>query len=320
MDDDVTGEPLPSALLPYCGRPLRETLLRDLEGREYVHYKVFGEQHATPVAIMTSDAKGNHTRVEALCEANASFNRGAPSFRLFRQPMVPMVREGDGRWLVPEAFSPLMKPGGHGVVWKLMLDNGIFDWLRASGRKAALLRQISNPLAGTDGTLLALAGSGLQGGDAFGFASRARRVGASEGCNVLLENPLPEGGYSYSVSNVEYTEFEKLGIEDQEESSLPGAASGKSCYPANTNILYLGLDALEAKVREGAAMGVGGGELILPGTDRQLRPTGAGAALPEGTRIHASRRRTASPPSTGSETRPPRSRPPRATGTCCAPS
>lgn len=56
---DQTGEPLPAAMLPYCGRPLLEGLVRDLTAREYLYYRTFGEQCITPVAIMTSDAKGN---------------------------------------------------------------------------------------------------------------------------------------------------------------------------------------------------------------------------------------------------------------------
>lgn len=43
----------------------------------------------------------------------------------------------------------------------------------------------SNPMAAMDATLLALSGVGLQGGKRFGFASCERRVGASEGMNVL---------------------------------------------------------------------------------------------------------------------------------------
>lgn len=44
-----------------------------------------------------------------------------------------------------------------------------------------MVRQISNPLAGTDTTLLALAGAGMQQGRKFGFASCPRVVGAAEG-------------------------------------------------------------------------------------------------------------------------------------------
>ena len=37
------GAPLPSALLPYLGRSMIEILLRDLQGREYLYYKLTGE-------------------------------------------------------------------------------------------------------------------------------------------------------------------------------------------------------------------------------------------------------------------------------------
>ena len=49
----------------------------------------------------------------------------------------------------------------------------------------------SNPLAGTDTTLLALSGSGYMGGKLFGFASCERAVGAAEGMNVLAERRVP---------------------------------------------------------------------------------------------------------------------------------
>lgn len=227
--------------------------------------------------------------------------------------------------LVPlSLLQPMMKPGGHGVIWKLMIDTGVFNWLAAQGREAAIVRQIrcvqlwppsrgsghqawllptgwaqasarraacsslaclfpaltfpaltlfthgprSNPMAGTDNTLLALAGAGFPGRRSFGFASCDRVVGAAEGMNVLaLERRLAEedegegvpslgsgsssgdkGGassagaeprhrYSYRVTNVEYTEFERLGIVD----SSVDEASNHSVFPANTNVLYVGL-------------------------------------------------------------------------------
>ena len=49
----------------------------------------------------------------------------------------------------------------------------------------------SNPLAGTDTTLLALSGTGYMGGKLFGFASCERAVGAAEGMNVLAERRVP---------------------------------------------------------------------------------------------------------------------------------
>ena len=45
----------------------------------------------------------------------------------------------------------------------------------------------SNPLAGTDTTLLALSGAGYADSKCFGFASCERRAGAAEGVNVLME-------------------------------------------------------------------------------------------------------------------------------------
>ena len=55
------------------------------QAREYLHYRVFGERHITPVAIMTSAAKRNHWRVSSLLQQNNFFGRGANSFRLFEQ-------------------------------------------------------------------------------------------------------------------------------------------------------------------------------------------------------------------------------------------
>lgn len=106
-------------------------------------------------------------------------------------------------------------------------------------------------MASTDFTLLALAGVGHRGGRAFGFASCNRCVGAAEGMNVLreervvtgdTENADPNNGssagvaYECGVTNVEYTEFQRLGISDQ----AVAEGSEQSAFPANTNILYVG--------------------------------------------------------------------------------
>ena len=56
--------------------------------------------------------------------------------------MVPVVGAEDGQWLVPAPLAPCMKPGGHGAIWKLMLDEGVFRWLASRGREAAIIRQI----------------------------------------------------------------------------------------------------------------------------------------------------------------------------------
>ena len=62
--------------------------------------------------------------------------------RLFDQPMVPVLAAEDGAWLLPEPLSPMMKPGGHGALWKLMLDEGVFAWFARRRREAAIVRQI----------------------------------------------------------------------------------------------------------------------------------------------------------------------------------
>ena len=72
----------------------------------------------------------------------ASPTVGCAYHRLFRQPMVPVVGAADGRWPLAGPLAPMMKPGGHGAIWKLMLDEGIFAWLAAHRREAALVRQI----------------------------------------------------------------------------------------------------------------------------------------------------------------------------------
>ena len=78
-----------------------------------------------------------------------------------------------------------MRPGGHGVIWKMMLDEGVFDWLESKNRRAAIVRQVSNPMAATDTILFGLSGFGFSEKKAMGFASCERVVGASEGMNVV---------------------------------------------------------------------------------------------------------------------------------------
>ena len=116
-------------------------------------------------------------------------------------------------------------------------------------------------MAGTDNTLLALVGAGFPQRRSFGFASCERVVGAAEGMNVLAAEQqlvVPQQGqqqqqhaalaaaapapavqrrYSYRVTNVEYTEFERLGVAD----ASVDAESNTSVFPANTNVLYVGL-------------------------------------------------------------------------------
>ncbi len=57
--------------------------------------------------------------------------------------MVPVVGASErGRWPLAGPLAPMMKPGGHGAIWKLMADGGVFAWLASLRRRAALVRQI----------------------------------------------------------------------------------------------------------------------------------------------------------------------------------
>lgn len=58
------------------------------------------------------------------------------------QPLVPAVSAEDGQWLVAGKFVPVCKPGGHGVIWKLAYDKGVFQHFRDYGRKGATVRQV----------------------------------------------------------------------------------------------------------------------------------------------------------------------------------
>ncbi|KAK0592486.1 hypothetical protein LWI29_020045 [Acer saccharum] len=252
--DPATGECLPAAMLPYCGRTLLEGLIRDLQAREFLYFKLYGKQCITPVAIMTSSAKNNHKRITALCERIGWFGRGQSNFQLFEQPLVPAVSAEDGQWLVMKPFAPVCKPGGHGVIWKLAYDKGVFKWFHDHGRKGATVRQVSNVVAATDLTLLALAGIGLHHGKKLGFASCKRNSGATEGINVLLEKKNLDGKWAYGLSCIEYTEFDKFGITDGPLSSNSLQAE----FPANTNILYVDLPSVEL-------IGSSNSEKSLPG-------------------------------------------------------
>lgn len=244
LQDEKTGVPLPAAKLPFLGKTLLEHLIADLEAREYLYFKIFGESLCTPIAVMTSAEKDNHAHVLAICEEKNWFGRPKESFRFFCQPLVPTVNE-EGQWVCIGLLKPLLKPGGHGVIWKLARDEGIFTWLKGEKRTKALVRQINNPIAGTDYGLLAFAGLGCRKDKIFGFASCHRQVKASEGVNVLCENKN-ESGVEYVLTNIEYCDFQKYGIVD--EPIAPGSQYSK--FTSNTNILFADLSAVEkASVR-----------------------------------------------------------------------
>lgn len=236
--DEKTGLPLPAARLPFLGKTLLEGLVEDLQSREYLHYKLYGQQVTTPVAIMTSEEKNNHRHILDICEEANWFGRRPESFKFFCQPMVPTINR-EGEWHLQGPMQLLLKPGGHGVIWRLAREEGIFDWFFASGRKKALVRQVNNPVANTDYGVIAFTGIGCAQDKRFGFASCPRQVKASEGINVLIETPS-SSGYKYTLTNIEYCDFNKFGIVDQPEK--PGSPYSK--FSSNTNILFVDLEAI----------------------------------------------------------------------------
>ena len=52
---------------------------------------------------------------------------------LCRQPLVPVIDAADGRWLLTKPLKLMMKPGGHGAIWKLMHDEGGIGSLKLLG-------------------------------------------------------------------------------------------------------------------------------------------------------------------------------------------
>ncbi len=245
LTDRKTGEPLPAALLPFLGKSLLELLIIDIQALEHLYFKTYGRQLILPIVIMTSEEKNNQTHILKMLEKHNYFSRPKERFFLFSQISVPVVAE-KGDWLISDYLTPLLKPGGHGVLWQLMEEKGAFDWLLALGAKKALVRQINNPLAGTDYSLLAFMGYGLSSGKALGFASCSRRVGAAEGINVLRREKQ-KSGYAYALTNIEYTDFAKWQIRDAPMTP----ESLYSEFPSNTNILFIDLKAVRRKARRG---------------------------------------------------------------------
>lgn len=231
LRDEMTGKHLPAARLSFCGRSLVESLITDLEGREYLYYKLFGRQIITPIAIMASEEKSNRENIEAIFEENHWFGRPKESIRIFTQPLVPVMNK-KGEWTLKAPLKLLCRPGGHGVVWKCAEDAGIFDWFANLGRKYAIVRQVNNLVSGTDHGLLSFAGVGITKQSAFGFAGCPSLQGASEGVNVFVEKER-----EVCLTNIEYTEFSKCSFQAGDQ------------FPANTNLLFVDLDAVRKVAR-----------------------------------------------------------------------
>lgn len=242
LTDEKTGLELPAAKLPFAGRTLLESLFRDLEAKEHLFWRLTGKKIVIPVAMMTSHEKDNHRHVQAICEKNRWFGRPKELFRFFTQPLVPTVCR-DGSWCMAGPRRPLLKPSGHGAMWKLAKDKGIFSWFASLGKTHALIRQINNPIAGIDYGLLAFIGAGYFQKQVFGFASCPRLLQAAEGVNVVIERKR-KGRKESILTNIEYCDFKRYGIED--EPLVKGDPYSR--YSANTNILFADLSAVEKAV------------------------------------------------------------------------
>jgi UTP---glucose-1-phosphate uridylyltransferase len=242
--DPKSNTELPAAKLPFAGRTLLEHLILNLQARERLYYERYGKGLITPIAIMTSHEKNNHDHVMEICKSKNWFGRGEESFRFFTQPLVPTVNER-GQWCKTGPLKPLLKPGGHGAIWKLAKDSGVFDWLANQGRSKALVRQINNPIAGLDYGLLAFFGIGVKKKKEFGFASCPRLIQAAEGVNVLVERKK-ETHSEVVLTNIEYCDFAKFGIEDKPLKE----GEPYSRFSSNTNILFADLNAISKAVEK----------------------------------------------------------------------
>lgn len=236
--DEKTQMPLPVARLGFAGHTLLENLVRDLQAREYLAYKLTGSQVVTPIVLMTSHEKNNDAQIAAILDERAYFGRPKESIFRLLQPMTPVLAI-DGKWAVRGPLEPILKPGGHGVIWKLADEYGAFDWLVKQKRRYLVVRQINNPLAGLDANLLALAGFGHANKKAFGFESVPRLPNMSEGMNVLKETANDQG-VCCTISNIEYTEFAKAKISDPQFALIADSPD----FPANTNILFANIDSV----------------------------------------------------------------------------
>lgn len=246
LHDELTGHPLPAAVLPFLGRSLVENLVRDLQAREYLFFKLYGKQICSPISMMTSSEKNNHQHIIEICNKHRWFGRPAESFRFFEQPVVPVITE-EGSFSLTDFLTLNLKPGGHGVIWKIAEEKNIFKWMQSVGRFDSIVRQINNPIAGLDFALLSLAGIGYKEKKSIGFLSCERLLKSAEGTNVLIEKKLDHStGYEYCLTNIEYTDFAKKGIKDEPATE----GSPHSTYPTNTNILYVNIPAIQKAIKK----------------------------------------------------------------------
>lgn len=225
--DEITGAFQIAATLEFAQKTLLEWLIDDLTAREFLYWKLFQKQICVPIVLMTSDEKQGTYHLQKMLSEKNWFGRSRKDFFLFSQPLVPTMNP-KGQWCLKGPFQLLLKPGGHGVIWKLAEESGALEWLEKKGKTKALMRQINNVIAGVDYGLLAFLGVGFSKDKDFGFASCARAQGVSEGVNVVIETK--EG---FSLTNIEYCDQKHFQVEDEN-------------LLANTNLLFVDLKTIQS--------------------------------------------------------------------------
>lgn len=248
--DEETGASQSVATYPFLGRTLLEGLLRDVRGLEFFGEKLLGRKISIPLMFMTSAEKNNHEHVVSCLIQNRFFGKKEKDFLIASQPLVPLIDE-EGHFVLKDSQHLLLKPGGHGAIWKVAMQHKVFDWFEKRGVSHLFLRQINNPIAGVDFGWLCFLGEGISSKKSFGFAVCQRRVKVNEGMIALIAKK----GRQW-IGNIEYTDFKKRGVADEPESP----SSPYSKFPANTNILFADL----SRVKRAASLNPHPGLLLNP--------------------------------------------------------
>ena len=104
LRDEESGEPLPVACLPFLGKNLIQLLIDDVQGREFLFFKLFNQQLCIPTALMTSVEKNNDLHINKLLESAGWYGRPKNSFKLVKQPLAPLVTP-EGMWVMGKEWD-----------------------------------------------------------------------------------------------------------------------------------------------------------------------------------------------------------------------
>lgn len=222
----------------FCEKTLLERLIDDVQAKEYLYKKLYGKQVQIPIVMMTSEEKGGTGQIKELLEKNNWFGKDPQDFYWITQPLVPAMTP-EGKWCSIAPGKLLLKPGGHGVIWKIAQAQGALAFLKERGKTKAFVRQINNPIAGVDDGILAFLGYGFAEQKDFGFAGCPRKSGASEGVDVVIQTD--EG---CCLTNIEYCDFERYNVDENAD------------LLANTNLLFVDLDTVEELLEHNSVPGM----------------------------------------------------------------